>query len=379
MADVLFFADIEITGGTGVFFFRLLEYLCCKHHVRLILEQKHLKNIDIRKKIENLCKVPIIPYIKAFRMEHFIYRVFRKLHLEIPYLYYRDLVLLHRIQKKYKSDFFIFSQGGGTKWFSVFQLKTPSIFFIHSLYSSDTEQTNRHFLIKQKITFNAKTKIIHVSQYAVESFKKNVYSPILASYAYCIPTYGIVPINKSQRKLQLDQSEKKITVLTIGHVVEYKNPAFWFKIARILCNEYKHVKFIWAGNGAEYQKYVLLAEGDKQIFFIGYQSNTAQLYMNADIYFQPSIMETQGIAVVEAMACGLPCVVSDNGGLPESVQDKLNGFVCYIDNSDNTFSALTSLIKSEKLRNDMGKKSIDLFKKKFTKAIWEKHLHDLFV
>jgi len=111
VTDVLFFADIEITGGTGVFFFRLLEYLCCKHHVRLILEQKHLKNTDIRKKIENLCKVPIIPYIKAFRMEHFIYRVFRKLHLEIPYLYYRDLILLHRIQKKYKTQIVIGSHG----------------------------------------------------------------------------------------------------------------------------------------------------------------------------------------------------------------------------------------------------------------------------
>ena len=379
MADVLFFADIEITGGTGVFFFRLLEYLCCRHHVRLILEQRYFKDADIREKIEKLCKAPVIPYIRAFRIEHFIYRIFRKSHLEIPYLYYRDLVLLHRIQKKYKSDFFIFSQGGGTKWFSVFQLKTPSIFFIHSLYSSDTEQTSRHFLKKQKSAFNTKTKIIHVSQYAVESFKKNVYSPILASYACCIPTYGIVPINETQCRTQLEHSEKKITILTIGHVVKYKNPAFWFSIAQIICGKYEHVEFIWAGNGEEYQKYVLLAEREERISFIGYQSNTAQLYMNADIYFQPSIMETQGIAVVEAMAYGLPCVVSNNGGLPESVQDKLNGFVCNIDDTTETLYALTSLIKNSTLRNGMGKKSIDLFKKKFTKSIWEDSLHGLFI
>ena len=379
MTDVLFFADIETTGGTGVFFFRLLEYLCCRYHVRVILEKKYLKNTDIRERIEKLCNVPVIPYIKAFRMEHFIYRVFRKLHLEIPYLYYRDLFLLRRIEKKYKNDFFIFSQGGGTKWFPAFQLKTPSIFFIHSLYSSDTERTDRHFLKKRKIIFNAKTKIIHVSRYALESFKKTVYSPILASYACCIPTYGIEPVDKIQRTPQAEHREKKITILTIGHVIEYKNPAFWFNIAQIMCNKYEHVEFIWAGNGAEYQKYVLLAEQKKRISFIGYQNNTAQLYMNADIYFQPSIMETQGIAVVEAMAYGLPCVVSDNGGLPESVQDKLNGFVCSIDNIDETISALTSLIKNEKLRNGMGKKSIDLFEKKFTKSIWEKHLHDLFL
>lgn len=377
MADILFFADIEPSGGTGTFFFRILEYLSQFHSVTLILEHKYKNNIDIQNGLQRFNNIPCYTYILPHRCEHLIYRICRKIGFEIQYLYYRDFFLLKKLEKKYNPDFMFFSQGGSTKWFPVFRLKTPSIFFIHSLYTKDTHKNAEFFLQKQKYHFNAKNKIVHVSEYAVDSFKKNVYSNILASYAYCIPNYGKEV--RIREKTASHSDSESICILTIGHIVIYKNPEFWMDIARKICRKYPYVEFVWAGNGEYLQYYREAVRNEPTIKFIGFRQNTDILYQNTDIYFQPSIMETQGIAVVEAMAYGIPCVVSNRGGLPESVQDKYNGFVCDIETSEPVLSAISALIENIELRKNMGKKSREVFKKKFIKSIWESKLNELFI
>ena len=51
------------------------------------------------------------------------------------------------------------------------------------------------------------------------------------------------------------------------------------------------------------------------------------LYQAADAFLFPSKTETQGLAVGEALAAGLPCVVVNAGGAPESVRDGVDGFL----------------------------------------------------
>ncbi len=52
-----------------------------------------------------------------------------------------------------------------------------------------------------------------------------------------------------------------------------------------------------------------------------------RLYQAADVFLFPSKTETQGLAVGEALAAGLPCVVVNAGGAPESVRDGVDGFL----------------------------------------------------
>lgn len=377
MADILFFADIEPSGGTGTFFFRMLEYLSQFHSVKLVPEHKLKANADIREKLARFNTIPCYTYIQPYRCEHFLYRICRKIGFEVHYLYYRDYFLLKKLEKKYHPDFFLFSQAGGTKWFSVFRLNTPSIFFIHSLYTKDTHKNAEPFLQRQKYHFNAKSKIVHVSEYAVESFKKNVYSNILALYACCIPNYGKEV--KIKKNTDIDNNTESIRILTIGHVVAYKNPEFWLDIARKICSKYPYVEFVWAGNGEYLEYYRDAVKNETAVKFIGFRQNTDILYQDTHIYFQPSIMDTQGIGVVDAMAYGIPCVVSNRGGLPESVQDTYSGFVCDIDTPEPVLSAICALIEDPELRKRMGKKSRELFEKKFIKSIWESKLNELFI
>ncbi len=52
-----------------------------------------------------------------------------------------------------------------------------------------------------------------------------------------------------------------------------------------------------------------------------------KLYWRYDIFLTASTMETQGLVVLEAMACGLPCIGVDAFALPELIQEGRNGFI----------------------------------------------------
>lgn len=90
-----------------------------------------------------------------------------------------------------------------------------------------------------------------------------------------------------------DNLKKRTTVvpfriLTLGHVVLYKNPYIWLEVANkvIRENPEKKIEFIWAGDGEllnEFKK-IISTNNFKNINFIGYQSNIKKLYSESYIY-----------------------------------------------------------------------------------------------
>jgi glycosyltransferase involved in cell wall biosynthesis len=53
----------------------------------------------------------------------------------------------------------------------------------------------------------------------------------------------------------------------------------------------------------------------------------ARLYSAADLFVLPSIQESLGYTVMEAMACGTPCVAFNQGGVPDLIDHQLNGYL----------------------------------------------------
>ncbi len=68
---------------------------------------------------------------------------------------------------------------------------------------------------------------------------------------------------------------------------------------------------------------------DSRVNFPGFvaHSSLPQIYPQYDLFLTASTMETQGLVVLEAMACGLPCIGVDSFALPELIHHDRNGYI----------------------------------------------------
>ncbi|XZN97172.1 MAG: glycosyltransferase family 4 protein [Microcoleus sp.] len=101
------------------------------------------------------------------------------------------------------------------------------------------------------------------------------------------------------------------------------------------------------------------------------QQETLDYYKKADIFCFPSIREFGGAVVMEAMACGLPCIVANNGGIGEYVNEE-TGFKIEPNSREYLTEELTSkiqlLVEDDRLRESMSAKAME----KAKEFAWDK-------
>jgi glycosyltransferase involved in cell wall biosynthesis len=106
--------------------------------------------------------------------------------------------------------------------------------------------------------------------------------------------------------------------------------------------------------------------------FTGYRQgdDLAEAYASADIFVFPSTTDTYGNVVVEAMASGLPCVVSDVGGPCDLVEEDVNGFVTKgLDAEDFTAGIARLLDDPDKLQTMKKAARSTVAKRTWSKAL----------
>jgi N-acetyl-alpha-D-glucosaminyl L-malate synthase BshA len=89
-------------------------------------------------------------------------------------------------------------------------------------------------------------------------------------------------------------------------------------------------KLIMIGDGPErtnLEKFVRENHLTNCVIFMGKQEKVEDILAISDVFLMPSESESFGLAALEAMACGIPVVATNVGGLPEIVQNGFNGFM----------------------------------------------------
>lgn len=141
------------------------------------------------------------------------------------------------------------------------------------------------------------------------------------------------------------------------------------------------VRFIFAGSikseseRAEIEQAQAAFRDNANVIFPGIVKGDekTRLFEEADIFILPSYFENFPIAALEAMAAGLPMVVTPVGALPEVLQDGKNCLFVEPGEVDGLAERLKHLVADPELRAAMGAANADLFRKEFDRpAILEK-------
>jgi N-acetyl-alpha-D-glucosaminyl L-malate synthase BshA len=91
--------------------------------------------------------------------------------------------------------------------------------------------------------------------------------------------------------------------------------------------------------------------------FVGKQPNIVDYLSAADVLLLPSEQESFGLAALEAMACEVPVIASQVGGIPEVVTDGETGFLSEVGDVDKMADDAARLLSDATLRREMGKRA----------------------
>lgn len=167
-------------------------------------------------------------------------------------------------------------------------------------------------------------------------------------------------INKSET---INKNSKKYDLITVARLTEQKDPFRFIDIVKKIVTDNPQIKVGWIGNGELEKKFIEKIKIEKlenNIEYLGFKRNPYVYMKNSSIFILTSKWEGYGLVAFEAMSLGLPCVVSNVGGLP-GIVDNSCGKLCVT--NDDFIEEINKLLQD----NNYYIRKSNLSKKKATK------------
>jgi glycosyltransferase involved in cell wall biosynthesis len=154
------------------------------------------------------------------------------------------------------------------------------------------------------------------SYYLRHGLKNNqlVFSPQAIDIERFAEPDAVYAQQAQERKEELGIPKTDLTVLYAGKMTTIKNPFFILDLADA-CRDLP-VSFILVGDGHLKEGLMQRAEDKPKVHFMSFQNQTIMpaIYRMGDVFIMPSLSETWGMAINEAMACGKPAIASEKVG-----------------------------------------------------------------
>ncbi|WP_208528021.1 N-acetyl-alpha-D-glucosaminyl L-malate synthase BshA [Jeotgalibacillus sp. R-1-5s-1] len=206
---------------------------------------------------------------------------------------------------------------------------------------SDEVTAVSHALVEQTSSLIAPDKTIHVLYNFVD---ERIYRKVQSDYLK--KDYGIQQNEKVIIHVSNFRKVKRVTdVIDVFARIRSEMPA----------------KLILAGDGPEMSAVLKKVDELKlkeSVLFLGKQDNLEELYSISDLMLLLSEKESFGLVALEAMACGVPCVGTTAGGIPEVIWDGINGYTAEVGDIDTLSEKAIRLLDDETLHTSFSRQAV---------------------
>ena len=173
-------------------------------------------------------------------------------------------------------------------------------------------------------------------------------------------------------------------VTTVGHIRQVKGLDILIRAAKRVCEEFPTTVFLVIGGVLEpdyVQELQELIESlglRENVAFLGPREDVVPLLKMSDVYCNASRSEGFSNAVLEAMACGLPCVATRVGGNPEAVEDGRSGFLVESEDIHALADRIRTLLRHPERAKEMGREGRRIVEAEFTMSSMISRLVELY-
>lgn len=201
--------------------------------------------------------------------------------------------------------------------------------------------------------------------------KEVVYVPgVGINTALFAPKEGDVEINACKRN-ELGISKGDTVMLSVGELNKNKNHEIVLRTMAQLDRADLHYVIAGIGDYKEHLEQLAKELGiNSQLHLLGFRTDVKELFKMADIFAHPSFREGLSVAVMEAMANGLPVICTDIRGNTDLIEDNKGGYLFKPDVQDTAYKALKNIMDSSD-RRSMGQYNLNKSKLLDIKTVLE--------
>lgn len=169
---------------------------------------------------------------------------------------------------------------------------------------------------------------------------------------------AVPPGNPEARRRELGLSPDDVVLVAVGRLAEIKNYGLLLDALARAASAAPALKLVMVGDGPERPRLEAAAtrpELSGRVHFLGARDDVRDWLALGHVFVLPSLYEGISLALLEAMAAGLPAVATRVGGNPEVVVDGECGVLVESGDTDGFARALVTLAREQELRAKMGR------------------------
>lgn len=158
-----------------------------------------------------------------------------------------------------------------------------------------------------------------------------------------------------QKRKELGIKDEEFVLVAVGRLEPNKNNETLIRAVAKCRNS--NIKLILCGDGEQRKALKDLGSElniDNQVFFLGNRSDMREIYCAADCLVMASFREGLSRTIMEAMASGLPCIVSRIRGNVDLIEDGKGGYLCEPSNIQAFSSSIRKVCADKAMCTEMG-------------------------
>lgn len=273
-----------------------------------------------------------------------------------------DMVKLHKIEVLHVHYAIPHAYAG---YMAKKMLAEENIFIpmVTTLHGTDITLVGNHPFYKPAVTFSINNSDVVTS--VSQSLKDDTLRLFdIKKEIHVVPNFidipkKINPITDCQRDLMAEKHERIIT-----HVSNLRKVKRVQDVIEVFDRIQKQIPsiLIMVGEGPERESCERLCEEkgiSHKVKFLGNSNEVDKILCFTDLFLLPSEKESFGLAALEAMACGVPVISSNTGGLPEVNIEGVSGYLSNVGDVDEMAENALKILDSDEMLQKFKKQAIE--------------------